>query len=267
VGLYLCFCLVLFLMQRRMMYFPTQLSEDRALLQASAEGLEPWRDVSGRLLGWRCRHPGAAPQVRLLVLHGNAGMALDRTYFAAAFHGPSVALPIDLYVLEYPGYGPRKGEPSERTLVQAAVEALDALASRGPTPIWVLGESIGSGVACQLAAARPGRVAGLVLVTPMDRLASVQRHHYPWIPGLLLRDRYDSEAALRGFSGPVAFLVAGRDEVVPAALGLRLHGGFGGRKRLWVESEAGHNTLDYRPGRPLWGELIAFLAGRSSGGA
>lgn len=258
-GAYLGLCLLVFLVQRRMLYFPTRLSEDRALGLAKTQGLEPWRDAQGRLLGWRARHPGGPPRARLLVLHGNAGMALDRTYLAAVFQGPGRALPMEVHLLEYPGYGARGGDPSEATLVGAALEALDGLRAGDARPVFVLGESIGSGVACQVAAARPKAVAGLVLVTPMDSLRTVQRHHYPWLPSFLLRDRFASDTALRAYAGPAAFLLAGQDEVIPPALGQRLHAGYGGPKRLWIQPTATHNTLDYRPGGALWGEIIAFL--------
>lgn len=258
-GAFAALVFLLFLAQRRMMYFPTRLPEAHAITLARAEGLEPWRDAQGRLIGWRAPHPGRSAQARLLVFHGNAGMALHRSYLAAAFQGSPTALPMDVHILEYPGYGAREGEPSESALVGAALEALDALQASAPRPVFVLGESIGTGVACQVAAARPRGVAGLILVTPMDSMGAVQRHHYPWFPSFLLKDRFASDAALRMYAGPTAFLLAGRDEVIPPALGQRLYAGYGGPKRLWTQADATHNTLDYRGGRPIWSEITAFL--------
>ena len=46
--------------------------------------------------------------------------------------------------------------------------------------------------------------AGLVLITPWDRLGHVASHHYPWLPvRWLLRDKYDTAARLASFDRPV----------------------------------------------------------------
>jgi pimeloyl-ACP methyl ester carboxylesterase len=190
------------------------------------------------------------------VLHGNAGSALDRVYYAAAL----APLGVEVLLLEYPGYGARPGEPSRPALTAAAIEALQALAAEGPGPVWLLGESLGSGVVARAAALRPGAASGLVLVTPYARLAEVARLHYPWLPSFLLRDRWDPLADLDGYLGPAAVLVAGRDEVVGAAQGRRLFDALRGPKLLSVQSAATHNGLDLDPAQPFWADAVALLS-------
>jgi len=56
-------------------------------------------------------------------------------------------------------------------------------------------------------------------------------------------------------------VVAGRDEVIPTHLGRKLHDEYAGPKRLWLQPEAGHNTMDYIPGAPWWREVTEFLSG------
>jgi hypothetical protein len=191
-----------------------------------------------------------------MVIHGNAGDALGRVDYlpvleAAGFEG---------VLLEYPGYGPRPGRPSERALVADGRAALWQLKAEGPGPVLLLGESLGSGVAVQVASRGPGSVAGLLLVTPFARLTEVAAHHYPFLPmRLLLRDRWDSLGAIGGYAGPVAILVAGRDEVVGAAQGRRLAGAVTGPVQLREVPWAGHNGLPLAPGRAPWPELLAFL--------
>lgn len=264
LGGFVLVCLLLFLGQRRLMYFPDRMTEEAALRRAASIGMEPWRGADGRLRGWRTLHPGGDAQACLLVFHGNAGSALDRDYLARAFQGKGkgegMAQAVEVRMLEYPGYGCRPGEPGEATFLAAASEALDALKAEG-LPVVILGESIGSGVASVLAGKRPRDVAGLILVTPYTSFRAVARHHYPFFPSFLVRDPFEAARALRGFQGPVAFLVAGRDEVVPAPLGLTLHAGYGGPKRLWIEDRATHNTLDFDPARPLWEEILRFAGG------
>jgi hypothetical protein len=57
----------------------------------------------------------------------------------------------------------------------------------------------------------------------------------------------------------VAFLLAGRDEVVSIELGRQLYDSYSGPKWLHVEAQAGHNTLPYNPGAAWWVEASTFL--------
>jgi pimeloyl-ACP methyl ester carboxylesterase len=251
---------LLWLAQRRLLYFPDRSDQASAERRARSLGLEPWSDGGGAFLGWRARRPLA--RGRLVVLHGNAGSALDRAHWVAAFAGAAPDLPLDVYLVEYPGYGPRPGAPSQAALVGAAREALSAARRDGPGPVLLAGESLGSAVAALAAAEAPGEVDGLLLVTPLASVPAVARRHYPPLPGPFYRDPYRADLALPRYGGPAAFVVAGRDEVVFADLGRALFDAYPGRKRLWTEERATHNGLDWRPGLARWREIVEFLARR-----
>lgn len=250
------FGLALFLAvaQRRMMYFPLRCSEAEVLRFAAREGLLPWRNEAGELIGWQPANAQAQGNA-LLLFHGNAGFAAHRSYFVQGF-SPEWTV----YLFEYPSYGARPGSPSEARFVSAAESAFLQLGRERAGRIFLGGESLGGGVACHLAAKHPDRVAGLFLATPFSSLTDVARHHYPFFPvRWLMRDRYDCARLLKKYSGPLAVLLAGQDEVVPAHLGRKLFEGYTGPKRLWVQEAATHNTLDYTPARPWWREVIRFL--------
>jgi pimeloyl-ACP methyl ester carboxylesterase len=249
--------LLLFLAQRRLLYFPDRYALEPAEREGRRLGFEPWRDARGGFIGWRSPHGSGAAVGRVLVLHGNAGSALDRGYLRDVLQAEGVA-PLDLFLLEYPGYGPREGAPSEPSIVAATVGAIDQLLADGKGPLLLAGESIGSAAAAVAAAERPA-VRGLILLTPLAGVAAVARRHYPWAPSFLLRDRFDATAALARFRGPIAFLVAGADEVVFADLGLALHAGYPGPKRLWVQPGRGHNTVVYERRDPMWREMVDGL--------
>ncbi len=255
LAAYAAICLFLFLVQRKMMYFPAQSGEAEALSRADAQGLRPWRTGDGRLIGWRPPASQGVP-TRLLVFHGNAGSALDRDYFLPALAGPGR----EVVLFEYPGYGPRAGSPSQATLVKAAAEALAQLRRENDRRVWLVGESLGSGVAAQLAAQDPGALAGLLLVTPIARVSEVAARHYPFLPvRWLLRDRWENVTALRTYRGPVGILIAGQDEVVGADQGRRLAKAMAVRPRVWEQPMAGHNSLDFRPTYAPWPEIAAWL--------
>jgi hypothetical protein len=250
--------LVLAALQRRLVFFPDRVDPAVAARRAAAVGALPWAH------GWRFARPGApgepgegGPPV-LLAFHGNAGMALDRAYMADTF-GPAG---FEVRIVEYPGYGARAGTPSEAAFFEAAEAAFDAVVAEAVPnrPVFVLGESIGTGPACHLARVRGDAMAGLVLVTPYDRLAGPAGDHFPWLPvGLLLRDRFDNAAALASARVPLFVVLAGRDAVVAPVHGRRLYDGYGGPKRLWVDPTADHNDLPWASRQGALAEVAAAL--------
>ncbi|MBI4625390.1 MAG: alpha/beta hydrolase [Verrucomicrobia bacterium] len=253
---YTAMCVLLFLLQRRMLYYPSSTALAEQLAYAPGAGLEPWRDAAGARIGWKREAPGAVAAQRWLVFHGNAGLAVQRAYWADALERVSPGRTLSVYILEYPGYGRREGSPTENAITAAALAAIDAFPADGK-PTHLLGESLGCAVAAQVARARPERVGGLVLVSPFNCLADVAAHHYPWLPVRgLLRDRWRSDEALRGFAGPVAILAAERDGVVPAKFAQRLHDGHPGRKRLHVIAGEDHNFFVFD--QPWFGEAVVF---------
>jgi hypothetical protein len=257
--LYLGILILAFLLQRHLIYFPARAREDDLLRSAEIYGLMPWRDSSNQLIGWRSGNPDV-PHLRrnrLVVFHGNAGYALHRSYYADGFRSLG---DWEILLFEYPGYGARPGTATEENIIRAGRMALSELLKERSGPVFLLGESLGSGVAARLAAETPEEIAGLFLVTPFTCLSDVGAKHYPIFPvRLILRDRYEVQQNLKKYPGPVAFLMAGHDEIVPAELGRKLFENYPGRKRLWTQPGAGHNTLDFTPGAPWWLEVADFL--------
>ena len=248
--------LVLFaLIQRSLLYFPTHHRVADELRIAARAGLEPRVDERRGVLSFLAPHPVGA-EATWIVAHGNAGTALDRTYFVDLVR--RAPTPSDVVLVEYPGYGAREGEPDEAANVAAVVEAIDAAKANG-RPIVLLGESLGSAVVALAAAQRRDDVSAMVLVTPLPRLALVAAHHYPFIPTILLADRYEADAAIARFAGPVAFVVARHDEVIPAPLGLAMHAGYRGPKLLEIDDEATHNSVDYDPTLDRWRRVFDFV--------
>jgi pimeloyl-ACP methyl ester carboxylesterase len=130
--------------------------------------------------------------------------------------------------------------------------------------VLLAGESLGSAVAAVAAEEAPREVAGLLLVTPLASVPAVGRRHYPFLPAWFFRDPWRADLALPRYGGPVAFLLAGDDEVTFADLGEALHDAYPGPKRLWVEPRAGHNGLDWDPRHPRWREMVELVAGASA---
>jgi pimeloyl-ACP methyl ester carboxylesterase len=200
-----CYALVLavvYFQQRSMLFFPTHTTRSTTLSR--------W-EYEGQIIG-SCREV-AQPNTVWLMAHGNAGQSSDRSYVLARMDSQD-----SLYVLEYPGYGGRTGEPAKQTMDAALQRAYALLCVSHPhIPIGVIGESIGSGPASTLAQALP-RPAKIILVVPFDTLASVAAERMPFIPvRLLLKDDWDNEAALKAYPGPLDIYGAIDDRVIPFA--------------------------------------------------
>lgn len=187
------------------------------------------------LRGWVVNPAGRDP---ILYFGGNAErIEHNREDFARLFPGRSV------YLLAYRGYGASDGEPTEAALVGDALALFDDVRARHPGQrIAVIGRSLGSGVASQVAARRP--VERLALVTPFDSMVGAAQTHYPWFPvDALLQERYESSKALRAFARPVLIVRGGRDDVVPPASTLRLIAALPGTPEIVAIDAAGHNDI------------------------
>jgi pimeloyl-ACP methyl ester carboxylesterase len=252
-GLYVVCLVFLTLAQRRLMYFPCHAT--RLELQAVAEksGFKTGHNLQGDEIGWcRTNVEGRARRC-ILILHGNAGCAPDRFHYADSFEAIE---PIDCFILEYPGYGARRGTPSQATILRAAEDALESLPRT--CSVFVVGESLGTGVATYLAGKYRGGIRGLFLAAPYNNMTAAAQKHLPLFPvKAMLRDKYPSSMWLGNYHGPVAVLLAGRDEVIPTELGRALFDGYQGPKKLWIEPEAGHNEV-HRPESTTWKEVVEF---------
>jgi pimeloyl-ACP methyl ester carboxylesterase len=240
------------LMQDRLLYFPARASV--AAMQTANLRAWPAADEFRGLVA------AARGEVRAtaIVFHGNAGHAGHRDYYAAAL----TPLGLRVILAEYPGYGPRDGAPGEASLVADAAASIALAHRQFGAPLLVVGESLGAGVAAAAAARQRDQVAGLMLITPWDRLQHVASHHYPWLPvKWLLRDPYDSAAHLAGFGRPVLVVVAERDDIVPARFGEALFRGLDEPKQWRVVAQAGHNDWPARVDAGWWRQALDFLLG------
>ncbi len=254
VGLYVLVCAGCATFQRRLIYFPTVFTSEQVDHLAQTATLERWKNPSGRAIGMKRLSPKQPAEGRVLIVYGNGSCATGCAHYADAIQGVAAC---DVFIVEYPGYADRPGSPSQTSLFRAADEALQLLATNGP--VYLVGESLGTGVASYLAGTHPDQVAGVVLLAPYNRLTDVAQAHMPLLPvHLMLVDRFPSEDYLRNYHGPVAMLVAGEDQVIPEKFGRRLYDGYAGPKQLWEFPKGNHGTVMAQPPE-VWKQIITFL--------
>ena len=123
-----------------------------------------------------------------------------------------------------------------------------------PGRIVAYGESLGSGQAVRLAAARP--VAGIVLEAPLTSTV-VARRTYFWLPiSLLITDKYDNERNIRSVTAPLLILHGEQDGVIPVEMGRRVLRAANEPKRIEVFPQGTHDDLF---GHGAWEETRSFV--------
>ena len=239
LSVYFAFNAFVYAKQRDMMYIP---SVERV---APAEiGLETVEEIalttaSGvQLISWFARPQAGRPTV--LFFHGNAGAVNHRAYRFREL----MAQGYGVFVLGYPGYGGNAGEPSEPSFHEASQLAYDYLRTSGvdSQDIVIYGESIGSGVAVQLAARVEAKA--LVLEAPMSSATDVARVHYPLlVASFFLRDSFQSVEHIGQIDMPLLVIHGEKDTIIPLQLGEKLVEHAVEPKKLVVIEGAGHNNL------------------------
>ena len=258
IALYVMACVACAAWQRRLIFFPPVFTTEQVEDFSRAAKLDRWRNLAGQAVGMKRMSPTQPSEGRVLLVYGNGSCATSCARYADAIQK---AAPLDVFILEYPGYADRTGKPSQDSLLRAADEGLRLLGTNAP--VYLVGESLGTGVAAYLAGTYPGKVAGVVLFAPYDRLANVAQYHFRFLPvRWLLVERFPSEDYLRQYHGPVVVFVGGKDSVVPEKFGRRLYDGYAGPKRIWEFPEANHGTVTERtPGE--WKEIVDFWHGKT----
>ena len=224
------------LLEDRFLYFPLRrLDATPARYRLRSEDLRLSTSDGVRLHGWWI-HSGGRRVV--LLFHGNAGNISHRLDRAKLFVD---RLGVDLFLVDYRGYGLSEGRPSESGLYRDGFAIYDAARDRGfaPERIILLGESLGCAVAVEVALTRP--CTGIALETPFLSVPALARVHYPFVPGFLVRSRYDAESKIARVAQPKLFVAAAQDDVAPPAQARRLFDLARSPKELLVVPGAGHN--------------------------
>lgn len=218
----------LYLAQDSLLLVPGPPSEPRQNAALTPDG-----DYFGEV-----HEPSGPARGTVVFFHGNAGTVADRSYAGQ----PVRELGYRVVLVEYPGFGARKGSVDVGALGKRSVVDFDLVREAYPDqPLIVAGESFGAGMAAAVAGARPAQVCAAVLHTPWNRLSDLVQEKLPMFPaGVLLKESYPSDRALQDYRGPVPIVGAELDTLIPvrhARTLARRHAG----STFDVVPGAGHN--------------------------
>jgi len=243
-------------LQNDMLYYPSSYVPGQNEL--AARHIQFWPGGVGEYRGFISTIPVSNVKGTIVVFHGNAGTAADREYYM----NDLPALGYRIILAEYPGYGARKGKLGEVSFVNDAKETMRIAFEQYGKPLYLLGESLGCGVAASLAKETPVPIDGIILITPWNTLLAVAKEKFPWLPvKLFLRDKYDSNQNLKAFRGRITVIGAERDDIIPIHHAKALYESLPGQKKMWVIKGAGHNDWLDLMDRSKWKEITDFVRG------
>jgi uncharacterized protein len=253
---WLALVLAMSLMENRLLYFPVrQLDASPADYGLPYEELRVTTSEGVRLHGWWIQAGGHRV---VLLFHGNAGNVSHRLDRARLF---AERLGVDLFLVDWRGYGRSEGKPSEAGLYRDGLAIYDAARECGFSPerIVLLGESLGCAVALEVALQR--KCAAVALETPFLSVPALARKHYPFVPGFLVRSKFDSESRIARVTARKLIIASESDEIVPLSHARRLFDVAAPPKDLYVVPGAGHNDAYSTGGGAYLFTWRRFLAG------
>ena len=218
---------------------------DRFLLHPSRHAIDAGQamrrtiDLDGKQLEiWTAGSPAlqdAEPAAYVLEFCGNATRAEQIAQFVAQRWKKH---PVEVWVMNYPGFGRSEGCATLDSIPPAALATYDELAKHADgRPIFLEANSMGGTAALYVAAKRP--VAGLVLQNPPP-LRRLILGRYGWWNlwlaagplALQVPSELDALAQAPRVKAPAVFLVAESDALVPPAYQRRIVDAYAGPKRV-----------------------------------
>lgn len=192
-----------------------------------------------RLHAWYFVPESGTPTGAILLAHGNGGNLSHRGLLARelARHLGRAVL-----VFDYPGYGKSDGSPSEAGCYaagEAAYRYLTETRDFPPERIVLAGESLGGGVAVELATHREHQA--LVLIYTFTSLPAAAKYHKPWVPcQTLMSNRFDNLAKIPNCNRPVFIAHGTADRIIPFEQGETLFAAANHPKQFFRMEGRGH---------------------------
>jgi len=228
----------------RVLFYPRREAEP-ALAPPSARPVafevEPGLTLGGRL------YPAGSRAPAILFFHGNGEIAADYDDLAPLY----TRLGITLLVVDYRGYGTSGGTPTASHLLTDAVTTLDqagrVLEGSGLTSprLYVMGRSLGSAAAIEVALRAGERLAGLIVESGFaDTFGLLARLGLRVVGADEERDGFGNAVKLSHIRTPALVIHGQSDVLIPAGDGQELYRRCAAtNKRLVLIPGAGHNNL------------------------
>ena len=244
LTIYVMVCALVFFFAERLIFPYHDSSYDQELL-----GLDFIQSSDGVRLATR-HWPVENDQGMVLYFHGN---------YEDLGHLDDVALDFrqrgfSVLAMDYRGYGLSQGRATEQSVNDDAKLLYQKALSfgYGEQDIIIVGRSIGSGVATQLATHHS--VKALFLISPFTSTFRVmtKKKVFPF-------DRFDSLAIINQINAPLFIGHGNVDQVIPFDHGLQLYQAHEGQKYMLLIKGVGHNDIWGKKSTELLDGFMSFM--------
>jgi len=197
----------------------------------------------------------------VLAFHGNAEVSRWLVPWASTLANEAG---VCVVLAEYRGYDGLAGPPTYTASAHDARAALDYVHDSlkvAPSNVVLLGHSLGSAIAAELAAAAAPRA--LILLAPFSSARAMAGRMI--VPGLrvlfrfISRVHFDTVARVAAMKTPVWVAHGDRDVVVPVRMGREVFAAAAHPGELLVVSGAGHNDVAEVGGSAYWSWLARAI--------
>lgn len=251
------FVLLVRLLENKFVFFPLRYPDgvwEEAGAMRQDQYFRTEDDIT--LHGWYFAHP--EPMATVLLLHGNAGNLSHRLDLITAFQK---AVPAEVFIFDYRGYGRSEGKPSEEGIYRDARAAYSHLVrslQKEPRRIVIWGRSLGGAVAIDLAQKVPA--AGLILESTFTSGRAMAKRMFGAIPvWWFMSIRFDSMQKIAQVAIPKLFLHGTADEVIPFSMGRKLFERAPEPKTFIALEGASHNDTYIAGGAEYFAAIKSFL--------
>lgn len=212
----------------------------------------------GIMLGGRL-YPAGAAAPAILYFHGNGEVAADYDDIASFYRDNAITL----LVVDYRGYGRSTGSPTAGSVLEDALSTFRALESLfeenglSPDRLYVMGRSLGSAAAIEVAVHAQERLSGLIIESGFAHTFELLSRLGIIIQGAdEERDGFGNLSKIGQVRLPALIIHGEADMLIPPSEGRALYERCASQnKNLVTIPRAGHNDLLYR-GRERYFQAI-----------
>jgi pimeloyl-ACP methyl ester carboxylesterase len=218
--------------------------------------VEPGVTIGGRL------HPAERESPLLLFFHGNGEIAADYADLAPLY----TRMGITLLIVDYRGYGNSSGTPTATNLLTDAValyRALDDICQThhlAPAQRYVMGRSLGSASALEIASRFGGELAGLIVESGFANTFDLLARLGLGVSGAEERDGFGNLMKIRRIETRTLIIHGEEDFLIPVTDAEELYSHSAAKdKRLVKIPAAGHNDVMMVGMKPYFGAIQNFV--------
>jgi uncharacterized protein len=240
---YLVFCVILYFIQEKLIFFPEKLSGDyKFVFNQKFEELYFTTEHNTVLNGILFKADSSKGLI--FYLHGNAGSLRTWGEIARTY----TDLHYDLFMLDYNGYGKSEGRIKNQAQLFHDIQLVYDKMKTGyqENKIVILGYSIGTGLATKLASDNHPKL--LILQAPYFSLTDMMKHRFPFLPAFLLKYKLETNKFITGCNMPVVIFHGDKDEVIYYGSSLKLKSLLKPGDTLITLQGQAHNGMTDNPG-------------------